>query len=503
MPRTSPLVLWKPFPTALAVLIAAGVSAGAGEGRRVRAPFDPVRDNGPLFVGWPAPKLALVITGRQAGYLEPCGCAGLDRMRGGLPRRATLIEALQAKGWPLVRLDTGGLSGRFSPQGWLKLRVAVSALQRMGYDAIGWGTSDLRYPAADLVGLSGGEEQPPARFVSANVGLFGLAAHVTPPVRRLEMGGVKLGITAVVGQHAARELNNPDVELIAPEAALTPLVPALQRDCDWRILLTDAAREESLALGRRFPAFQIVVTTGGGPVPPAQPERIAGSGGWLVEVGEKVKEVVVLGLYDDPQQPLRYQRVPLDSRFAPSAAIQSLLRDYQDELRQVGLEGLGLQPVPHPRRELQGDFVGSAACGECHAEALRTWQKSGHARATRTLIEAVPPRHFDPECIACHMTGWHPPGAFPYQSGYASLDSTAHLVGVGCESCHGPGGAHAAAEAGQDEIAQQRLRKALKLGQLQAKQLVCPSCHDVNNSPDFAFDAYWPDVAHYTTRGCQ
>ena len=37
-------------------------------------PFDPIKENGPIFVDWPKPKLALVITGMQAGYLEPCGC---------------------------------------------------------------------------------------------------------------------------------------------------------------------------------------------------------------------------------------------------------------------------------------------------------------------------------------------------------------------------------------------------------------------------------------------
>ena len=43
-------------------------------------PFDPIKENKPIFDGWPKPKLALVITGMEEGYLEPCGCAGLDRI---------------------------------------------------------------------------------------------------------------------------------------------------------------------------------------------------------------------------------------------------------------------------------------------------------------------------------------------------------------------------------------------------------------------------------------
>jgi len=97
----------------------------SGDGRPERKPFDPIRDNGPIFVGWPAPKLAIVITGRQDGYLEPCGCAGLDRMRGGLNRRHSMVDSLRKKDWPLVLLDVGGLAKRFGPQAMLKFRTSV------------------------------------------------------------------------------------------------------------------------------------------------------------------------------------------------------------------------------------------------------------------------------------------------------------------------------------------------------------------------------------------
>jgi hypothetical protein len=52
------------------------------------------------------------------------------------------------------------------------------------------------------------------------------------------------------------------------------------------------------------------------------------------------------------------------------------------------------------------------------------------------------------------------------------------------------------AEHGDDEALQKKLRAAIALTEAQARRETCPSCHDVNNSPDFAFEAYWPDVAH-------
>jgi hypothetical protein len=250
-------------------------------------------------------------------------------------------------------------------------------------------------------------------------------------------------------------------------------------------------------LARRFPQFDIIVTTDGPPVPPSEPKRIAGGRTLLIEVGEKVKDVVVLGLFDDPQHPVRYQRVPLDSRFAPSSRMTARLAGYQAEIQQLGLEGLSVRPLPHPRRETLGDFVGSERCADCHAGSFSVWDQSGHARATRTLVELDPPRQFDPECMACHMTGWHPLGCFPYEGGYRGLDTTPQLAAVGCEACHGPGGKHSAAEEGSDHDLQRALREAVSLAQDDARQRVCITCHDVDNSPDFDFDAYWPDVEHW------
>jgi hypothetical protein len=506
----------------------------------VRKPFDPIRDNGPIFVDWPAPKLAIVITGRQDGYLEPCGCAGLDRMRGGLSRRQTMIESLRAKGWPLVVVDVGGISKRPGAQAMLKFRVSVEAMAEMGYDAIGLGTAELRFPAAELLSLVAGEEGRPGRFLSANVGLFGPAGQIMPQERIIRAGGVKLGVTSVLGSKYQREIHNPDVEMSDPQAALARLVDKMRPACDLMILLAHATQEESVALARRFPQFDVVVTADGPPVPPAQPVPIPGSKTLLVEVGEKVKDAVVLGWFGPtvghaasvpasagtvpiflagghkngtvpfgrPTKPgpmpsrstdsarLRYQRVPLDSRFAPSARMKARMAGYQDELRQLGLEGLGVRAMPHPRKASQGDFVGPEKCGTCHEPEYDAWKKSKHARATQTLVELDPPRQFDPECIACHVTGWHPQAFFPYESGYLGLQSTPKLAGVGCENCHGPGGAHAAAEAGADKARQQAQQAAIRLTQGEAKRLVCVRCHDVTNSPDFEFEAYWPDVAH-------
>jgi hypothetical protein len=471
-----------------------------GPDRRGDGSFDPIKDNGPIFVGWSKPRLALVITGREDGYLEPCGCAGLDRMKGGFSRRYTMIETLRKKkGWPVVTLDVGGLAKGFGPQTELKFQITVDAMSKMGYDAIGFGPNDLRLPAAELVSVAASTDGRPSPFVSANVGLLGFAAKLTAQTRVVEAAGMKIGITAVLGKEYQREIHNEEIELADPETALAQIVPVLRGKCDLMILLAHATKEESIALARRFPEFALVVTAGGPPEPPAEPMPIEGTQAKLIEVGEKGMDAIVLGLYDNARQPMRYQRVPLDSRFASSDEMRRLMKAYQDQLRRLGLEGLHIHPVSHPQTATCGSFVGSRSCESCHEEAYRVWKKSGHAKAWRTLVESDPARNFDPECISCHVVGWHPTKHYPYKTGFLDEQKTPKLVNVGCEACHGPCGAHAAAEQGSDLALQETLREAIALTEDEVrghKQKSCRDCHDLDNSPDFDFETYWPKVKH-------
>ena len=174
---------------------------------------------------------------------------------------------------------------------------------------------------------------------------------------------------------------------------------------------------------------------------------IEGTNNWMVEVGTKGMFAGVVALFDDPTKPLRYQRIPLDSRFPDSQEMLQLLAAYQDQLKAVGFEGLGVRPQPVPGG-LQ--YVGSKICDDCHDEEYKIWSKglngepSKHAHAYATLQHPPNkrgniPRNFDPECISCHVVGWNPQKYFPYKSGFVSLETTPELKDVGCENCHGPG----------------------------------------------------------------
>jgi hypothetical protein len=314
----------------------------------------------------------------------------------------------------------------------------------------------------------------------------------------LEVGGIKIGVTAVLGREYQKDIHNDEVEMLDPVAALEKIVPELKTKCDYLVLLAHATKDEAEALGKRFPEFNIVVTSA---VPPEEPpsdyETIPGTKTPLITVGYKGMNAIVLGLYDDAEKPWRYQRVPLDSRFPASADMKMLMAAYQEQLKSIGFDGLGLRPVPHPLGETNGRFVGSKKCATCHEKSYDIWKKTLHSHAYETLAKLDPPRNFDPECVSCHVVGWNPGKFFPYASGYESLKKTPELLNVGCEDCHGPGEKHIAAESGGNTALQEKLRKAMVVTKAEAKKQQCYTCHDIDNSPDFNFDKYWPFVEHY------
>jgi hypothetical protein len=477
---------------------AASSAAPLKKGKPGDVPFDPIKENGKFFEGWPKPKLAIVITGREDGYIEPCGCAGLERMKGGLMRRDTFFQELRRdRGWPVVAVDVGGLIKGFGRQAELKFQTTVNAMQKMGYDAIGFGKNELRLPTGELVSVAADIRGKPSPFVSANVGLFGFASGLTATKRIVEAGGRKIGITAILGAEYQKEINNADIEMSAPEAALRKVLPDLKKEnCDLLILLAYAAMGESAELARKFPEFDVVVTAGGVGEPPSDKAQPIGDKTLLVEVGEKAMAAVVLGIYDEAPR-LRYQRVLFDSRYPASPQIKTLFAAYQGQLKELGLAGLGVRAAPYPRRDVLGPFVGSAKCESCHEESYKSWKKSGHAKAYETLVKADPPRNSDPECISCHVTGWHPTEYFPYQGGFLSKEKTPPLTDVGCESCHGAGGAHCEAEIESDKALQQKLQKAMVVTKAEAEKHLCMTCHDLDNSPAFDFPSYWPKVEHH------
>ena len=454
--------------------------------------------------GWPKPQALLFITGQQHGYIEPCGCTGLENQKGGLNRRDTLLQQLSRRGWDIVPMDVGNFERRAGRQAEIKFQTTVEALKDMGYRAATLGVDDLKLSSTHLLSLTATEGKTETPFISSNA--YILVDEYMPKSKIIEAGGRKIGITAVLGDSYRAALSaNSDVITSDAAASLKAVVAELKKaNCDYLILLAHATFKESQQLAVDVPGFDLVATSGDFPEPFYQLEDIPGSSARIAQVGAKGMYTVLIGLYPESDQPVRYQRVALSSQFADSPRMLERFANYQKQLESLGFEGLGLRASTPPEGR---KFVGSETCGNCHTKAFEVWKASEHFTATESLVHppndrSMIPRHFDPECLSCHVTGWNAKSYFPYASGYTSLKETPMLTGSGCENCHGPGSKHVAAENGEvdvDDELLKELRAQMRLPLAEAKNR-CLDCHDQDNSPEFqhegAFEAYWEQIAH-------
>jgi len=444
---------------------------------------------------WDAPAVVFAVTGQMHGYMEPCGCA--DPQYGGISRRADLIRQLRGKGWPVIPVDLGGTLKRNRAQSRLKFQTLRAALVDMKYEAIVPGVEELRMEPAWL--LSHRNPDDPAigpAFVCANLTLFHTPALGVPvPSKIVQAGGRKVGITAVFGPKLITEIGTIDedeIQIADPEEPLKAVLASFRQSAvNLRVLLSHATPGESRELAKRFPEFDLVLCTGPSEDPVTTYRETIGKT-TLVMSGHKGKYVAVVGWFPNAESAFRSDLVKLDGdRFTDPPGMIAHMKYYQELLKDLKLA----ETESAVRHNSGHAFVGAAKCGECHEKAFAKWKTTGHAKAFESIQTGRRniPRIHDPECLACHVTGWHPQEVFRYESGYLNRMTSQHLLGNQCENCHGPGSRHIEMiENGKEEEAGKLMRVTLK----QARDTMCYTCHDLDNSPHFDFDSYWKEVAH-------
>ena len=472
-----------------------------------------------LVKDWDQPDVTLFVTGRLHGYMEPCGCTGLETQKGGLMRRHTVQKILQKRGWNLVNIDAGNHVRRFGQQPVIKIKRTYETLCKiMKYDVAGFGPDDLKIPPIELLTSMINAQEGSNPFTCANMTLFG-DSSMTNRFRIVEKNGKKIGVTTLIGnEHFAALKNQAELGLVDMNRALATVIPQMQQQqCDLMVLVAWTSEENCRQLAQQFPFFDLLVTTSGAGDPWLNPQAIQSPTSThvtqMIQVGVKGMYVGLVGLYTGPNgKRLKYERVTLDHRYKDSPQVTKLFGDYQKELEML-YKGGDLQDI-RPRQHPSGyKFVGSERCSECHDVEYDIWEQGveldgegPHFKATADIVKPPNdrggiPRHFDPECISCHATGWNPQNFYPYQTGFLDLKKDSLLHGNGCENCHGPGSEHVEAE--EDDNDQKRIdaaRKFVRVTLDQARDQTCYQCHDIDNSPDFlkdgAFDKYWEQIKH-------
>jgi hypothetical protein len=152
-------------------------------------------------------------------------------------------------------------------------------------------------------------------------------------------------------------------------------------------------------------------------------------------------------------------------------------------------------------------FVGAKKCKACHLKQFQSWEqtkmaksfdllRAGVAAEAKTKAKLDPKKDYthDEVCLGCHTTGFGKPG------GFVSLEKTPDLVGVQCESCHGPGSEYL--KQGGMTLQNREYKRAdlVKLGLTVISVETCTSqCH--NNRSPFVGKDYVFDYAKRRTQG--
>ncbi|MFI5456337.1 MAG: multiheme c-type cytochrome [Isosphaerales bacterium] len=406
--------------------------------------------------------MALVISGDTAGWIMPCGCTA--NQSGGLPRRGTFVR--RARGDHAVILaDAGGAPGGTSPYERLKFEAILAGEKAMGIAAHNLGGPEAALGPEYLRAV---ERRLGVPMLSTNL-RDSQGALVAAPRIEVFAGGMRVTLVGVVSPQLVRNGLKAD----EPRDAILRTIGDTRAQ-DALVVLAYLPEPELRQLAADLPEADLVV---GGPTGQSlAPTRVGPT--WLASATNKGKflirmetarrgapwsgEVIEMNaaLEDDPDQ-----RRHLDQFHAELAR-----RDFP-------AEQTGLVPGLPPNFPEGYKVAGTKTCRACHQADSLVWDMSKHALAWHTLRE--PGMHVDPQCQTCHTTGYGVPG------GFLSIARSPERTAVGCESCHGPAQGH---------VDQPRTRTPFS-----AKDQ-CLSCHDLENSPRFAFDEYWRQIRHGASR---
>jgi hypothetical protein len=141
-------------------------------------------------------------------------------------------------------------------------------------------------------------------------------------------------------------------------------------------------------------------------------------------------------------------------------------------------------------------YIGSKNCKKCHLKEWKSWSLTQMAKAFESLkpgvavdakvsagLDAEADYTTDENCVPCHVTGYGKPG------GYVDIETTPELAGIGCESCHGPGGTYTQEEYMSLKNKEYKKADLVAVGlvdQISAEQ--CTGCH--NSESPFVTEGY-------------
>ncbi|CCQ90968.1 conserved exported hypothetical protein, cytochrome c554-like [Nitrospina gracilis 3/211] len=408
-------------------------------------------------------ELLIVFSGNTLGELKPCGCAK-EEDQGGIERRMGYLKSVVPEGHALLFVDLGDNFKEPTRQGRIKARYLMSAMARMGYDAVTLGDRDLLYGNEFL------KKQEGLPWLTSNMRIKGM----DPPRYRIQTydNGLKVAVLAVADPDLFYVSGHSQITMQDPATAVRDLLPEIAQggQPDVVVLLTHMERKKALKLVD-IDGVDVVINGHIEDESDTIDMQAVRKGqkvfAQAAPLGQKMGELRVT-VYGE-KKTYEHRMVRLDSKIPDDAGMTALHDEYNQEIEALFFETLKAKRA----KDRTQVYATESTCKTCHAGAHATWSDSRHAHAYATLKEVN--KSFDPECLKCHTTGFEKPG------GFISEIDTPELKNVQCEMCHGARLDHSRAPQG---------------GFAEEARGACSQCHVPKHSPNFNYETYWPKIRH-------
>ena len=439
-------------------------------------------------------KLTLAITGNTYCYLENCGCK--VNQAGGVARRATVIQRLRDAG-PMLALDAGNALIRAEhfpmpdPLALGEEQAYLRAMAAMGVPFATVGPAELGYGLQRFRNVAAGAALP---FVLANA--RDSSGALAPAWRVIQAGGQRVGVVTLMEPGSGPWANDvferrlgAAVVFEDPLVVLERVLPAVRAQADLVIAMGHLSPLTIRRMLAAAPDLDVVISTddaAGVRMLEDDHESIASGdaqgfhGRSLVLYANQSSygvNGVTLGLDAEHHIASAYLfSTWLGDSIPDDPAVRAELSRFYDTIGRTQAALVKVAPLFAADPAWHGAaFAGAARCAPCHKSEHAQWKETPHASAYKTLLDVH--RNYQPRCVVCHVVGLGRP------QGYALGSPDLRLVGVQCESCHGPGAVHAAAPL------KTNIRRKV------AAQ-VCLECHNPDHSNHFVYERRLPRVMH-------
>ncbi len=304
------------------------------------------------------------------------------------------------------------------------------------------------------------------------------------PGRIFNFGDKRLGVLSVVDpEHQNARTRIPD-EIIFTDTkeAIEKGVAKLKNKTDAIVLLFGGRRESALRhcddiAGIDLILFGMATSSQRVPAETAMGTPIYTAANRGKDFGE-----ITLTFHDDGSVKCSpFTVYELGTEVKQDPAILVFYDEYKaaEAVRKSRSREIRLAVKDMSEKEVRNSYMGVDVCTSCHQETVDSFYLTAHATSFDTLVDEL--QENNPECVACHVTGWMVPGGFGQaSSGRRSMEQ------VQCEACHGYGTAH------------NRSGNLVNFARSN-----CVTCHSSEVPKDcggagreFDYEDYWKKIAH-------